>query len=205
MFASVVTALVLALARYPGDGPAVSASRRFTVSSEDRADPRARYQHALYVAERGGTNARRVLLEYPRSVSVAWAPDRDVVAVTNHVGSTQSSVSLFVVEPGATFRKVDVAEALYAAFPNLRGELVSYLHVHLELVQWRRDGLVECRLRAYAGAGPELTHRYAVSADGVAKRLSATSSGGAKREQPPEAPPPAPRGPAPGVVVSPGA
>jgi hypothetical protein len=169
MIAGLAVALVLGVAQYPGDAPLASASRRFTVANEDRAEAsRAGNHHVLYVVERR-SGARRPLLEYPRQVTVAWAPDREALAVTNHVGSTQTTLAVFVLE-GDAFRKVDVAEALFAAFPNLRGELAPYLHVHLELVGWRRDG-VECRLRAYAGQGPNLARRYAVSGDGRAKRL----------------------------------
>lgn len=171
MFASMLTALVLALARYPGDGPHASASGRFEVSNRNR-DPRSPVgkSHTLIVTERR-SSSKRLLLEYPGKVTVVWAPDRDVLAVTNLAGSTQSTVSLFVLEDGASFRKLDVGAALFAAFPNLRGELAPYLHVHLEVIRWRRDGAVECRLVAYAGNGPRVDRRYTVTADGVAKRL----------------------------------
>jgi hypothetical protein len=168
MIASLLSALVLTLARYPGDGPVASASRRYVVENETREQPsRAGNHHQLFVVERG-SGTRRPLLEYRRQVTVAWAPDREAIAVTNEVGSTQTTLALFVLE-GDGFRKLDVGEALYASFPGLRGELVPYLHVHLELVGWRRDG-VECRLRAYAGTGPNVTRRYVVGLDGKAKR-----------------------------------
>ena len=166
MNAGVVTALVVALARFPGGAPLASASGRFIVENEDRPpDAPARYLHALYVVEKR-TKERRLLLEYARNVTAAWAPDRDAIAVTNHVGSTQSTLSVFLFDHDGTSRRLDAGEALYAAFPNLRGELVSYLHVHLELVQWHRGGVVECKLRAYAGAGKEITRRYLVNVDG---------------------------------------
>jgi hypothetical protein len=169
MISSLALAVVLAAARYPGDAPLASASRRFTVANEDHAEAsRAGNRHVLYVVEKT-SGARRPLLEYPREVTVTWAPDREALAVTNHVGSTQTTLSVFVLEQDA-FRKVDVAEALFTAFPSLRGELAQYLHVHVELVAWRRDG-VECRLRASAGTGPNIARRYAVSADGRAKRI----------------------------------
>jgi hypothetical protein len=182
MLAGVVTALVVAVAGFPGGAPLTSASGRFIVENEDRPpDAPARYQHALYVVERR-TKERRLLLEYARALTAAWAPDRDALAVTNHVGSTQSTLTVFVLEPGGALRKLDAGEALYAAFPNLRGELVSYLHVHLELVQWQRGGVVECKLRAYAGTGPDLNRRYLVNVDGQAQVLT---SGKAKRSRPP--------------------
>ena len=169
MIASLVSALVLTLARYPGDAPAPSASRRFVVENETREQPsRAGNHYQLFVVEQR-SGARRPLLEYPRHVTVAWAPDREALAVTNELGSTQTTMALFVLE-GDAFRKLDVGEALYASFPGLRGELVPYLHVHLELVGWRRDG-VECRLRAYAGTGPNVSRRYVVGVDGKAKRV----------------------------------
>jgi len=176
MNAGVVTALVVALARFPGGAPLASASGRFIVENEDRPpDAPARYLHALYVVEKR-TKERRLLLEYARNVTAAWAPDRDAIAVTNHVGSTQSTLSVFLFDHDGTSRRLDAGEALYAAFPNLRGELVSYLHVHLELVQWHRGGVVECKLRAYAGAGKEITRRYLVNVDGgQAQVLTATT------------------------------
>jgi hypothetical protein len=168
MIATLLAALLLSAAQYPGDAPLSSASRRFTVANEDRTEAsKAGNRHALYVVERKSGN-RLPLLEYPRQVTVAWAPDREALAVTNHVGSTQTTLSFFVLE-GGSFRKVDVAEALFASFPNLRGELAPYLHVHLELVGWRRDG-VECRLRASAGTGPNVSRQYLVTANGKAKR-----------------------------------
>jgi hypothetical protein len=184
MDAGIVTALVVALARFPGGAPLASPSGRFVVENEDRnPDAAVRHAHALHLVERR-TRERHLLLEYGREVAAAWAPDRDALAITNHVGSTQSTLLVVLVEPGGTLRQVDVGEALYAAFPSLRGELVSYLHVHLELVRWRRGGVVECRLRAYAGSGPELTRRYAVSTDGQAELL-----GGPKRTARPASPP----------------
>jgi hypothetical protein len=168
MIASLVSALVLTLARYPGDAPAPSASRRFVVESVSREQPsRAGNHYQLFVVELG-SGARRPLLEYPRHVTVVWAPDREALAVTNEVGSTQTTLALFVLE-GDAFRKLDVGEALYASFPGLRGELSTYLHVHIELVTWRRDG-VECRLRASAGNGPKVSRRYVVGVDGKARR-----------------------------------
>jgi hypothetical protein len=172
MFASVVTALVLTLtvARYPGDGPKTSASGRFVVANVDLEQKSTTRSHALFVTERR-TQARKLLLQYPRDVDVAWAPDRDALAVTSRVGSTQTTLALFTVEDGATFRKLDVTEALYAAFPSLRGELNQYLHVHLQLVRWRPGGAVECQLRASAGSGPNVARKYVVGLDGQAKRI----------------------------------
>ncbi len=168
MLAVLLATLVLSAARYPGDAPLASASRRFVVADEGPDAARASGRHVLYVVERR-SGARRPLLEYPRQVTVAWAPDREALAVASEVGSTQTTLSVFVLE-GQTFRKLEVGEALFTTFPNLRGELAPYLHVHLELVGWRRDG-VECRLRAYAGSGPNVSRRYVVSVDGRAKRL----------------------------------
>jgi hypothetical protein len=170
MFPGVVTALVVTLARFPGGAPQASASGRFVVENVDLDGKSSQRSHALFVTERE-SKERRLLLQYARAVSVAWAPDRDAVAVVNHVGSTQTTLSIFLVEQGAAFRRVDVGDALYAAFPNLRGELTSYLHVHLELVQWRRGGSVECRLRASGGSGRDLSRRYAVGLDGQARQL----------------------------------
>jgi hypothetical protein len=169
MIASLVSALVLTLARYPGDGPVASASRRYVVENETREQAsRAGNHHQLFVVERG-SGTRSALLEYPRQVTVAWAPDREALAVTNEVGSTQTTMALFVLE-GRAFRKLDVGEALYTAFPGLRGELMSYLHVHIELVGWRHDG-VEVRLRASAGSGPNVNRKYVVGVDGKAKKV----------------------------------
>jgi hypothetical protein len=170
MFPGVVTALVVTLARFPGGPPLASASGRFFVENVDLEGKSSVRSHALFVTERQ-SRERRLLLQYGRDVAVAWAPDRDALAVVNHVGSTQTTLSVFVVEKGAAFRKVDVGDALYAAFPSLRGELTSYLHVHLELVQWRRGGAVECKLRASGGSGPDVSRRYVVGPDGQAKRL----------------------------------
>jgi hypothetical protein len=170
IFPGVVTALIVTLARFPGGAPQASASGRFLVENVDLEGKSSTRTHALFVTERR-SKERRLLLQYGRDVSVAWAPDRDVLAVMNHLGSTQTTLSLFVVEQGGTFRKVDVGDALYAAFPNLRGELTSYLHVHLELVQWRHGGAVECKLRASGGSGKDVSRRYEVNVDGRAKRI----------------------------------
>lgn len=170
MFPGVVTALVVTLARFPGGAPLASASGRFVVENVDLEARSASRSHALFVTERP-SKARKLLLQYGREVRVAWAPDRDVLAVMNRVGSTQTTVAVFVLEQGGAFRKVDVGDTLYAAFPNLRGELTSYLHVHLEVVQWRRGGGLECRLRASGGSGPDLLRRYLVGLDGKARQL----------------------------------
>jgi hypothetical protein len=169
MYAGLLTALVLAVARYPGHAPLASASGRFVVANVELDQKTGRFPHALFVTERS-SNARKLLLQYPREATVAWAPDRDALAVTTQVGSTQTTLTLFVVESGAAFRKLDVAEALYAAFPSLRGELSQYLHVHVELVAWHGGGAVDCQLRATAGNGPNISRRYAVTVDGQAKR-----------------------------------
>jgi hypothetical protein len=166
MNAGILTAVVVTLARFPGAAPLQSPSGRFVVENEDRPpNTPARYLHALYVTEKR-TRERRLLVEYARNVQVAWAPDRDALAVTNHVGSTQSTLTVYLFDRDGASRKLDAAETLYAAFPNLRGELVPFLHVHLALVQWHRGGAVECRLHAYAGTGKDIDRRYLVNVDG---------------------------------------
>lgn len=169
-FSGVVAAIVFTVARFPGGGPLPSASGRLVVENVELEGKSAARAHALFVTDRA-TRERKLLLQYARSVAVAWAPDRDALAVMNRVGNTQSTLVIYTMEKGVNYRKTDVAEVLYAAFPNLRGELTSYLHVHLELVQWRRDGGLECRLRASGGSGPDVLRRYLVTRDGKAERL----------------------------------
>jgi hypothetical protein len=166
----VALALVVILAAgtsYPGTlASTASASGRYAVENVDLNEPTAAgNQHALFLVDHVA-RTRRLLMEYGRHVEVTWAPGRDVLAVTDHAGSSDSDVLVFEIDQGKVGRKLALFSIVTAARPDLGREVRRHGHRYLELIRWTGAGRLECRLRAHDGGAP-IDARLDVGLDGT--------------------------------------
>jgi hypothetical protein len=164
-------ALVLAATQYPS-GMTVSQSGRHAIENKDFGEKSVSgNDHALYVVNLS-SKKKTLLIEYPHEVALEWAPNREVIAVTNYWTANESTVLLYEIASGKVIDHADVRKVLETAFPKLRRELSKYTHVYLEVIRWHQDGRVECRLSAQAGKGKSIHgRRYLVGLNGKARAL----------------------------------
>ncbi|GMV99886.1 MAG: hypothetical protein AMXMBFR84_10250 [Candidatus Hydrogenedentota bacterium] len=106
--------------------------------------------HALYVMDLASTKSVRVV-EYGRSVAVAWSPSGDTLAINIHEGSSDTTCmvcrfeekenALIVVE-----QKLDQVAAKFA------GETFRQLgHQFVEALCWISEDQLEIRIHGYNG------------------------------------------------------
>lgn len=172
MHALGLIALFLAAAtEYPA-GRTLSQSGRHAIENQDFEEKSvAGNDHALYLVNLA-SKKRTLLIEYPHAVALEWAPNREVIAVTNYWTPNESTILLYEIASGKVIDHADVRRVLETAFPKLRRELTKYTHVYLEVLRWHQDGRIECRLSAQAEKGKAMQgRRYLVGLNGKARAL----------------------------------
>jgi hypothetical protein len=171
MVALALVVTLTAATSYPGTlASTASSSGRYTVENVDLDEPTAAgNHHALFLVDHTAPS-RGLLMEYGRNVEVSWAPDRDAVAVTEHAGSSDAEVLVFMIENGRVTRRVALLSLVTAARPELGREVRRHGHRYLDLVRWNDAGRLECRLRANDGGTP-IDARLDIGLDGTVSSI----------------------------------
>jgi hypothetical protein len=126
-------------------------------------EPSADRPHELLLRKISGGQPIRVF-RFNRSVHILWAPDGRTLAITDHTGSSDSSVWVLTVE--SPDRPVNV-EARLVADLGRQPAIFRNGHRYFEAVRWLPDGDLLFRVRAH-DAVPDKEYRgsFVYHADG---------------------------------------
>ena len=136
--------------KYPDDArPLVSPNGKFRIVNKD--DLNGPLAHGLFLVQ--GDNNEKPLHEYGRHVRVAWSPSSQNVAVTDFVGSDESTCVLFDIESS---KSIDLASAVPDQARELQAILKNH-HAYTECTKWISSTVVEVR---FTGWGDGDTKRH---------------------------------------------
>lgn len=126
---------------FPGPGVAADPSGRYLIQWREASYAAP---HELFLFDVHAQTSV-LLWEFPRSVSVLWAPGGRRVAVTDFSGSDASDVLVFnVSDPNSPVRVSSLVERSKGHFKD---QLTENHYAYIEAVTWQSDSTL--RLRAW--------------------------------------------------------
>jgi hypothetical protein len=152
---------------FPGPAGSLSApSGAWTLVNRDREGEPP--NHALLLVRDGAADAKTVL-EYSRSVEVAWSEDSRWLLITEHRESDEASCILFEVDSGEVLDLLAKLRRDAAAYPWLANH-----HVYMRCRSWLGEGKVLVDVAGYGERDPGgFARRYRVDAtQGAIEELS---------------------------------
>ncbi len=130
-------------------------------------EPNGDQLHKLLLRVRSGV--KPVLIhEFGRSVDVLWSPDGRALAITDHAGSSDSTV--WVVKIDAPDHAADVESAFEATFGDVP-EIYRNGHRYFQATSWRSPSALEFAIKAYdAAPNGEYNAQFLYRLDGRVQR-----------------------------------
>jgi hypothetical protein len=130
-------------------------------------EPNGDQLHKLVLRVRSGV--KPVLIhEFGRSVDVLWSPDGRALAITDHAGSSESTV--WVVKIDAPDHAANVESAFEATFGDVP-EIYRNGHRYFQATSWRSPSALEFAIKAYdAAPNGEYNAQFLYRLDGRVQR-----------------------------------
>jgi len=127
---------------FPGNLPLSDPTGRWAIEWREATPPLA---HALLLRD-SETGRLSWLLEFERSVDVAWSPDGTALAVTDHAASRESLVSVYwPLRPDSVLHVDELLTAGAGAIP----ELTKNGHRYFRAARWLGPRVLRLSVVAY--------------------------------------------------------